>query len=123
MSLVALSRGLTALGLGLASLAALWWGLAYGPVIETGLMSGAAATRCLAAASYACQFALSICGTEHPFGIQVYTPKLFLGAVSLVTAGLVVSGLRLAFAPQAVSRGQMPPSRAFEGLPPHRKKT
>jgi hypothetical protein len=109
-----------ALGLAAASLASLWWGLAYAPVIGTGLMSAGAATGCLAAASYGCQFALSICGSAHPFGLRLYSPALFLLGIGLTAGGVGLFGLRLALAPRAGSRGKIPQPRAFNGPPAQR---
>lgn len=80
---------LGALGSIITALAAGWWWLIFGTVVESGYITHVQAAGCLAGASALCTLAQALCTDDHLFGIRWYAPEAFWAGAALLTAALV----------------------------------
>jgi hypothetical protein len=80
---------LGALGLIITALAAGWWWLIFGTVVESGYITHVQAASCLAGTSALCNLAQALCTNDHLFGIRWYAPEAFWAGTALLIAALV----------------------------------
>ena len=86
-SLFALGAGVLALSLG-------WWWLVFGNVVNSGAITYAQASVCLAADTSLCRLAEALCTNTHLFDIRWFAPEITWAATALIFASLIQGGFR-----------------------------
>jgi hypothetical protein len=86
------------LGLGVLLLVAagVWWALVFEQVVAKGYMPLASAAKCLAVPSFGCQLAMSLCLSDHPWGVIAYRPEAFFLALGTLVLGFVTTQVQRA---------------------------